>query len=37
LISPTFVGAGDPDVAAAAALFAQRVFDWLDETLAVVS
>ena len=30
-------GAGEHDEAGAASLFAQRVFDWLDETLAEVA
>jgi hypothetical protein len=29
-------GAGEHDEAGAASLFAQRVFDWLDETLAEI-
>ena len=30
-------GAGEHDAAGAASLFNQRVFDWLDETLAAVN
>jgi hypothetical protein len=30
-------GAGEHDEAGAALLFAQRVFDWLDETLAAIA